>query len=107
MRSTGNEATSGPISRRMLPTIVLAVVHGDDAFAAAPGDPIFVRRRALAEAALRHGEHELFGRPHLFVTLLAELYSAGGFLNFGLASISASSAAPPLATHRIGAMAFR
>src|SRR5262249_61495319 len=62
--------------------IALAHVHGDDAFSTAAGDPILVGRGALAEAALGDGEHELLGRRHFHVALLAELdgVTGGGLL---------------------------
>ena len=43
--------------------IAVALVdgHRDDAFAAAPGDAVFVGRRALAEALFRDGEDDLLG----------------------------------------------
>src|SRR5262249_10440652 len=56
--------------------------HGDDAFAAAPGGAVLVRRRALAEAACRDGQHELLGRRHLDIALLAELDRVGRLVGF-------------------------
>src|SRR5262249_26693680 len=62
-------------------TVALAHVHGDDTFAATAGDPVLVGRGTLAVAALRHRQHELLGRRHLHVALLAELdHGAGGRL---------------------------
>src|SRR5664279_1448430 len=46
--------------------------HGDDAFAAAAGGPVFIRRRALAVAALRQRQHELLGRRQFDVALRTE-----------------------------------
>src|SRR5262249_4886377 len=46
--------------------------HGDDAFAAAPGDAVFVRAGPLAVAVLRYREHELLVRAELGVALRAE-----------------------------------
>src|SRR5262245_28993947 len=57
--------------------VTLAHVHRHDAFAAAAGDPIFVGRGPLAVSALRDREHELLGRRHFHVTLLAELDRTG------------------------------
>src|SRR5436190_3882651 len=42
--------------------VALAVVHGDDAFAAAAGGAVFERGGALAVAALGNRQHELLGR---------------------------------------------
>src|SRR3954471_4572642 len=47
--------------------------HRDQAFAAAIGDAVFVGRRALAVAALRHREDELLGRRHFDIALFAKL----------------------------------
>src|SRR5262245_48563888 len=57
--------------------------HGDDAFAAATGGAVLVRRGALAVAALGHREHELLRRRHLHIPLLAELDGAGRVLSVG------------------------
>src|SRR5215470_10841064 len=53
--------------------VALAHVHGDDAFAAAAGDPVLVGRGTLAVAALGNGQHELLGSRHRDVALLAKL----------------------------------
>src|SRR5215813_7361474 len=56
--------------------VALAHIHGDNAFSAAAGDAVFVGRRALAVAALGDREHELLGRRHFHIALLAELDGA-------------------------------
>src|SRR5262245_36322059 len=57
--------------------------HGDDAFAATAGGSIFVRRTALAKAALGERQHELLGLRHFYIALLAELDRAGCLLRIG------------------------
>src|SRR5262249_50996576 len=51
--------------------VALAHVHGDDAFPAATSDAVFERRGALAVTAFGNREHELLGRRHFHVALLA------------------------------------
>src|SRR5215470_12536680 len=58
--------------------VALAHVHGDDAFAAAAGDPVLVGRGTLAVAALGNGQHELLGSRHRDVALLAKLDGLAG-----------------------------
>src|SRR5262249_664117 len=72
---------------RFLPdrAVALAHIHGDDAFSAATGDAVFVRRRALAVAALGDREHELLGRRHFHIALLAELDGAARLFGVGRA----------------------
>src|SRR5262249_53155031 len=72
---------------RLLPdrAVALAPAHGADAFSAATGDAVFVRRRALAVAALGDREHELLGRRHVHITLLAELDGAARLFGVGRA----------------------
>src|SRR5215510_7184787 len=65
--------------------VALAHIHGDDAFSAATGDAVFVGRRALAVAALGDREHELLGRRHFHIALLAELDGAARFFGVGRA----------------------
>ena len=72
--------------------------HGDDAFAAAPGDPVLVGRRALAVAVLRDGQDELLGGAHLGVALLGEL-AAGRRLASSL-GVAAGLLRLALAAHR-------
>ena len=62
--STGKAATSRPVP--------LVDRHRDDALAAAPRGPVLEGGRPLAVAVLGDGEHELLGRAHLGVALLAE-----------------------------------
>src|SRR5262249_14610392 len=57
----------------------------DDAFSAATGDAVFVGRRALAVAALGDREHELLGRRHFHIALLAELDGAARLFGVGRA----------------------
>ena len=68
--------------------------HRDDAFAAAAGDPVLVGRRALAVAALGNRQHELLGRRHLDIALLAELDRAAAASSASAATSSASSPSP-------------
>src|SRR6516162_5350172 len=65
--------------------VALAHIHGDDAFSAAAGDAVFVRRGAFAEAAFGHAEHELLDRRHFHVALLAELDGAARLFGVGRA----------------------
>src|SRR5215510_15826994 len=86
--------------------VALAHVHCHDAFAAAAGDPVFVGRRSLAVAALRDREHELLGRRHLYIALLAELDRAGDaglgrVLCIGCGLLGIAVEATP---HRVGAL---
>ena len=64
LSSTGMEATSGPL--RVIDR------HGDDAFAAAPGDPVFVGRGALAIAIGGNRQNDLFRRRHGGIALGGE-----------------------------------
>src|SRR5229473_4585907 len=57
--------------------------HRDDALAAAPGGPVFERRRALAIAVFADGQHELLMCGHFDIALLAEFDGAGGVLAVG------------------------
>src|SRR5215831_7961517 len=65
--------------------VALAHIHGDNAFSAAAGDAVFVGRGAFAEAAFGHAEHELLGRRHFYVALLAELDGAARLFGVGRA----------------------
>src|SRR5262247_660228 len=65
--------------------VTLAHIHGDNAFSAATGDAVFVGRRALAVAALGDREHELLGRRHFHIALLAELDGAARLFRVGRA----------------------
>ena len=49
--------------------VALVDRHRHDAFAAAPGDPVFERRGALAVAIGRDGQDELLGGAHLGIAL--------------------------------------
>src|SRR5262249_29631382 len=71
--------------------------HGDDAFTAATGGAVLERRGPLAVAVLRDGQHELLGRRHLDIALLAELHGASGLLGVGPRLLFGAAAA-----HRIG-----
>src|SRR5438876_3865158 len=81
---------------RFLPgrAVALAHIHGDDTFSAAAGDAVFVRRRALAVAALGDREHELLGRRHFHIALLAELDGAARLFGVGRAFLRLPVDAP-------------
>ena len=61
LSSTGNDATSRPV--------LFGDRHGDDAFAAAAGGAVLVRRRALAEAFFGDRQHELLRGRQVHVAL--------------------------------------
>src|SRR5262249_549284 len=65
--------------------VALAHIHAHDAFSAATGDAVFVGRRALAVAALGDREHELLGRRHFHIALLAKLDGAARLFGVGRA----------------------
>ena len=50
-------------------TVALVDHHGDDPFAAAPGDTVLVGRGPLAVAVFRDGQDELLGRRHFRIAL--------------------------------------
>src|SRR5450631_2419328 len=85
-------------------SVALAVVHGDDAFAAAAGGAVLERRGTLAVAALRDGEHELLGGGEVDVALLAELDGAGRLLEIGLGVVRLLWGIVEAAAHRAGAL---
>src|SRR6516165_1383042 len=72
--STGNEAINLPVFFLIVPS------RSRTSMATMPFPPrpdtVFVRRRALAVAALGDREHELLGRRHFHIALLAELDGA-------------------------------
>src|SRR5215831_18207797 len=84
--------------------VALAIVHGDNAFAAAAGGAVFERGGALAVAALRGGEHELLGRRKIHIALLAKLDGAGRLLGIGLGVDRLLGRLFEAAAHRIGAL---
>ena len=77
--STGKDATMRPV--------LLGERHRDDAFAAAAGGAVLVGRRALAETALGHREHELLGRRQFDIALLAQLDRADCLLGVSAARL--------------------
>src|ERR1700686_5051885 len=90
----------GVLDRKRCDELAVAAVHRhrDDALAAAPGGPVFERRRALAVAVFADRQHELLMGGHLDIALLAEFDGAGGVLAVG-PRLLLDAAAP----HRIGA----
>src|SRR5450631_2192598 len=87
--------------------VALAVVHGDDAFAAAAGGAVFERRGALAVAALGNRQHELLRRRELHIALLAELDGALGLFHIGLGIDGLLGLLVEAAPHRAGAPQIR
>src|SRR5262249_24058618 len=60
--------------------VALAHVHRNDAFSATTSDAVLERRGALAVTAFGNREHELLGRRHFHVALLAKRDRVRGFL---------------------------
>src|SRR5690606_10865641 len=56
--------------------VALVDGHRAVAFAAAPGDPVFVARRALAVAVFGDSDNKLLGGAHRGIAFLAELAAA-------------------------------
>src|ERR1700726_608221 len=81
--------------RRHQAPVLFGDRHGDDAFAAAAGGAVLVRRRALAEAFFRNGEHKLLGFRHYDVALLAKLDCTIGFLTIDAVLLALPVGAAP------------